>query len=166
MQHPSTDLSNATTLEEVHEHFQQWRKEKPAHNSHIPDYLWDQVARIVEHYRQSDILKHLKITRHQLVGAMKYQQPPQGMDSTVASISQEIPNKVTPDPFIKVSMPMILDPESQLTSQQPHTISSTPPKEQRFPKVELIHPNGVTMRITGIADQALSHLMSSFMGMA
>lgn len=161
MRHEPT---NTTTLEEVQEHFQQWRREKPAHNSHIPDYLWDQVVHIVEHYHQSDILKHLKITRYQLIAAMKSRKSHQNIHSTDATNSQEIPDNITPDPFIKISMPMTLDP--QPTSQQPHSPSPTPPTHQNIPQIELIHPNGITMRISAMADHHLSTLMSSFMGMA
>lgn len=167
MQYTSNDLNNATTLEEVQDLFQKWRNEKPAQNSHTPDYLWDHVARIVERYPHSDILKYLKITRHQLVGAMKYQQKPQDMDATIpttaATTSQEIPNKITPDSFIKVSMPITLDPDSQPTSQHYHP-TPHPTKEQNDPKIELIHPNGITMRMTNMRDSHISSLISSFIG--
>lgn len=164
MQHQSIPSTHTTTLEEVQELFQKWRGQKPAHNSHIPDYLWDQVANIVELYRQSDILKHLKINRCQLVSAMKSRQTPQSMDSAHPSSSQEVPDKVTPHPFIKISMPMTLDPESKTC--QHHPMTPNPQREQSFPKVELIHPNGVTLRITDMTSHQLSHLMSSFLGMA
>jgi hypothetical protein len=156
MQHESIRSTNTTTLEEVQEHFQQWRREKPAHNSHIPDYLWDQVAHIIEHFRQSDILKHLKITRYQLVAAMKSRQNHQDMRSTDA------PEEIPPIPFIKLSMPSIPNPD---LDSHPHVLT-TPTTQQNIPQIELIHPNGVTMRITAMADHQISHLISSFMGMA
>ena len=100
---------------------------------------------------------------------MKSRQNPQDTDSIPASISQEIPDRVSINPFIKIAMPMTLDPH--MTSQQPLPMVPTQPREQNLPKVELskvelIHPNGVTMRITAMADHQISHLISSFMGMA
>ena len=155
MQHESIRSTNTTTLEEVQGLFQQWLREKPAHNSHIPDCLWDQVAHIVEHYRQSDILKHLKITRYQLVAAMKSRKSHQDIGSTAA------PEEIAPDPFIKLSMPSI--PNLDL---DPHTPSPTPPTQQNIPQIELIHPNGITMRIKDITGHHLSPLISSFMGIS
>jgi hypothetical protein len=160
MQHEAIRSTNATTLEEVQEYFQKWRREKPAHNSHIPDYLWDQVEHIIEHYHQSDILKYLKISRYQLVAAMKSRKKPQDMDSRAASTPQEAPYNIPHNPFIKLSMPSISDP-----NPRPH-IPTTPPTQQNTPQVELIHPNGVTMRITAMSAHHLSTLLSSFMGMA
>jgi hypothetical protein len=167
MQHKSICPTNTITLEEVQEQFQQWRRGKSALNSPIPNYLWDQVAHIVEHYQQSDILRHLKISRYQLVTAMKSRQNPQDTNSIPTSISQEIPDRVCIDPFIKIAIPMTLDPH--MASQQPLPMATAQPREQNLPKVELtkmelIHPNGVTMRITGMTDHQLSYLLSSFMG--
>lgn len=162
MQHEAIRSTNTTTLEEVQKHFQQWRREKPAHNSHIPDYLWDQVAHIVEYYSQSDILKHLKISRYQLVASMKSRKKPQDMDSRAASIPQETPDNIPHNPFIKLSMPPVQD----LNQNPPPHIPTTPPMEQNTSQVELIHPNGVTMRITAMSAHHISILLSSFMGMA
>lgn len=153
---------NTTTLDDVQEHFQKWRREKPSHNSHIPDYLWDQVAHIIEHYRQSDILKHLKITRYQLIAAMKSRQSPQDMGTTAAINTPLTLDNISPNPFIKLSMPTTPD---TYPDPSPH-VPATPPMEQKIAQVELIHPNGITMRITDITGQHLSTLLSSFMGMA
>jgi hypothetical protein len=162
MQHPSIRSTSTTTLEEVQKHFQQWRREKTAHNSHIPDYLWDQVAHIVEYYRQSDILKYLKISRYQLVAAMKSRKKPQDRDSRVALTPQETPDNIPHNPFIKLSMPSVPDLKQ---NQIPH-VSTTPNTQQNTPQIELIHPNGITIRITAMAGHHLSTLLSSFMGMA
>jgi len=164
MQQQSIHSTTSTTLEEVQEHFQQWRSKKSAHNSHIPDYLWDQVAQIVDHYQQSDILKYLKITKHQLVTAMESRRIPHDMDSIPPSTSQLTSDNSTPEPFIKISMPMTFN--AQPISQQPIPIAPTSSIQQsNIPQIELIHPKGITMRITDIANHQLSNIISSFMGM-
>ena len=165
MQQQSIYSTTSTILEEVQKNFQQWRSEKPSHNSHIPDYLWDQVAQIVEHYRQSDILKHLKITKYQLVTAMESRKNPHDMDSIAPSTSQPTPDNITPESFIKIAMPMAFD--TQPISQQPIPIAPTSSeKSTNHPQIELIHPNGITMCMTGLTDNQLSNIIDSFMGRA
>jgi len=168
MQQQSIHSITSTTLEEVQKNFQQWRSEKPSHNSHIPNYLWDQVAHIVDHYRQSYILKYLKITKHQLVTAMESRKKSHDMDSIITSTSQLTPDNIVTDQFVKISMPMTFDPQStQPISQQPISIAPTPStQEPNLPIIEIIHPNGFIMRITAMPDPQLSTLLSSFMGVA
>lgn len=84
------------------------------------------------------------------------------MDSIIPSNSQLTPDNIATDPFVKISMPMTFD--SQPISQQTIPIVSTPSTQQtNHPQIDLIHPNGITMRITDMTDHQFSELFSSFM---
>lgn len=157
MQHESNPTTNTTTLEEVQKNFQQWRKQKHAHNCKTPDYLWDQVALIVEDYRMSDILKHLKITKRQLVTAMKSRKDPKNMDAEIASTSKLMPDNITQEPFFKFSMPSI--PDSDSYPDPNLRLPTSQIMDHKIPKVEPIHPNGITLRMTEMANHHLSTLL-------
>lgn len=55
-----------STLESVREAFDDWRKDRSSHNKKIPDYLWQQVLKILPQYRIGQLLNTLKLNHAQL----------------------------------------------------------------------------------------------------
>jgi hypothetical protein len=155
MQPEQSQTPDLPTLEEVKVLFEEWRRTRQKARERIPDYLWSQVACLLGRYRPGEIQKRLGINGYQL-------------NSGRSKISLTPHPQETSDPFIKVSLPMqssICEPSLPVTTNLLPTTKKSPEfADIRHGQIELIHPNGVILRIAYLGDHQLSNLLSTFMG--
>lgn len=171
MQKPSTVAIGLPTLEEVAQLFQDWRRTRTNAREAIPEQLWILVFSLMGRYQQSKICHRLGLTNQQLSSRQlktASQSEATKPSSPLPSVSKnpldlgviEQPNS---DTFIKVSLspsPATYPVESDANQRKLENSTS----QRSHSQVELIHPNGIVMRITLLADHHLSPLLSSFMG--
>jgi hypothetical protein len=121
------------TLEQVQAHFQRWRSTRQTRGT-IPPALWDQVSLLIGRYPESEILKKLQIHKLQLNAFMskKQQNEPQSLD------------------FVHLSMP-----------QAPRMMNTEPASKNPL-TAEVLHPNGMILRLPSLNEQQFSNLLCIF----
>ena len=139
-----TTISAATaaidniTLESVQKAFNHWRS-VPGHQKKIPEYLWQQVEKIIPHYRQCKILSALKLGHHQLR---------KNLNSTVMSQRASIQVSDKKQPVIQTTSPFVK--------------AFLSPPESRLYQVEWQRPNGDKLTITHLDTPGLSLLIQNW----
>ena len=91
----STTLANAVepiTLDAVKAQFDQWRKLR-TNRCRIPQYLWDSVRQLAQHYSYSQISSRLRISYQQISAHVEEQEEPStdGTPSSFPFVSAQIP---------------------------------------------------------------------------
>lgn len=122
------------TLESVQQAFDHWRNAR-GHDKKIPDYLWQQVAKIIPHYRQNQILLTLRLSHGQL------------HRNTSHRLTSPLP---APSPSLK---PTMTAPEKPQTTDAPSpafvkTFLPTSPESASSYHVEWQRPDGAKLTIT------------------
>ncbi len=121
------------TLEEVQDHFQQWRDTRQSQTERIPDDLLAEANSLLDRYPQSDILRTLGLNRQRLLSAESL--PP-------APTSAEYEDATTSASFVQIPWP------------SPETTK---------PCLELAHPNGMTLRLQDCNEALVAQMVNSFM---
>ncbi len=131
-----TDADNIT-LESVQKAFNHWRS-APGHQKKIPDYLWQQVEKIIPHYRQCKILSALKLGHHQLrknlISMTRHPHAPNSASNKKQSAIQ------SPSPFVKAFL--------------------SPPENCGY-QLEWQRPNGDKLTLSHLDIQGLSLLIQN-----
>lgn len=91
----STTLANAEeplTLDAVKSQFDQWRKLRP-NRCKIPQYLWDNVRQLTQHYSYGQISSKLRISYQQISAHIEEQEEPStdAAPSSFPFVSAQIP---------------------------------------------------------------------------
>lgn len=126
------------SLELVKSQFDKWRA-SPERGWKVPDYLWDQVMLLLDHYKITKILSTLSLnfgtfkTQHRrYLGNKSPKNPPTKQDFSATSTFLNIP--------------------------LPGNIS------ENAASIELMRPDGLTLRFKKIDHPTLSALLKSFLG--
>src|SRR3989337_4392261 len=108
MQHSTaTTISiDNLTLESVQANFNHWRENR-GQDKKIPDFLWQQISKILPHYPQYKILDTLKLNHYQLRKNLNLIQKYQRLTQT--STVQHPCIKETAPPFVKAFLPISVD---------------------------------------------------------
>lgn len=121
------------TLDQVQAHFQRWRSTRQTRGT-IPPALWDQVSLLIGRYPESEISKKLQIHKLRL-------------NAFLEKTSQETSQSLE---FIPLSMP------------QAPLIMNAEPESKKPLTAEILHPNGMTLRLTSLNQQQFSNLLRVF----
>jgi hypothetical protein len=138
LEQPDTESLSPTlpTLDQVHSYFEKWRSTREC-RGHIPPTLWNQVSLLIGRYNEKDICSKLRISKTRLKSAILEKSRP-----------QPTPDTQTPVDFI------------------PLTLSQTPSHSSSYPRdsiaAEIIHTNGITLRIPALNEQQFSNLLHIF----
>lgn len=121
------------TLEEVTEHFQQWRNTRKSRTEQFPDRLIAEAKSLLDKYPKSDILRKLRLNRQRLLSAELPAHTPAASNSAQSTASS---------PFV------------QIPWSSPDTPTSC---------LEIEHPNGTTLRLHNCNEDLLSQTLNTFM---
>jgi len=121
------------TLEQVCSHFQNWRDTRTSRTERIPDDLLAEAKSLLDRYPQSDILRELGLNRQRLLSA------------------ESLPSTPTTTEFedVTASMPFVQIP--------------WPTPEATTPYLELIHTNGMTLRMQDCTEALVAQMVNTFM---
>ncbi len=130
-------MPTAPTLDSVKQQFDDWRAD-PNKARKIPDYLWNNVAALLEHYKISKITSTLRLSSSQLKAHC--QQPLLGNKKL---INKSIKNASRPiNSFVEVALPTINEQST----------------------IEIIRFDGAVLRIKQPDREGLSLLVNLFLG--
>ncbi len=129
-----TQANPSLTLDEVHNHFQQWRDTRKHQTERIPDNLLAEARSLLDKYPLSNILRKLRLNRHRLLSA-------ESLPSTSINVRSSTFN--TSSPFVPIPWP-----EPEVTA----------------PCLEIKHPNGMTLCLQDCTKDLLKQMVSTFMG--
>lgn len=121
------------TLDQVQAHFQRWRSTRQTRGT-IPPALWDQVSLLIGRYPESEISKKLKIHKLRLNAILS--KKPQDTSQSLE--------------FIPLSMPQV------------PLMMNTEPENKNPLTAEVLHPNGMTLRLPSLNEQQFSNLLHIF----
>lgn len=121
------------TLDEVHDHFQEWRSTRKSKRERIPDDLLAEARSLTDRYPQSDILRELGLNRQRLRSEVS-------LPSTPTTTEPEEDTASTP--FVQIPW-------------------SSP--ETTTPCLELAHPNGMTLRLQDCTEVLIAQMVNTFM---
>ena len=62
---------NLLSLDEVKSHFEHWRMTRSKQRERIPEYLWNEVKILIDHYPMQDITQALRINTSQIKDNLK-----------------------------------------------------------------------------------------------
>lgn len=128
----SVQTNPRLTLEQVCNHFQNWRDTRTSRTERIPDDLLDEARSLLDIYPQADILRELGLNRHRLLSA-------ESLPSTPTTTEFE---NTASTPFVQIPWP-------------------TP--ETTTPCLELVHTNGMTLRLQDCTDDLVGQMVNTFM---
>jgi len=131
-------LAPATTLDELKAQFTHWRQTR-SKMTPIPNDLWEQVFLLVDHYRTSQVLGALGISRVQFRKAQSKHNP------------AEI--QLIDSPFMDISKKVVATDLTAMISTDDNTIT-----------VEYKRKDGVSLNIKGLPIVRLDHIIHSFYG--
>ena len=94
------------TLESVQANFNHWRENR-GQDKKIPDFLWQQVSKILPHYPQRQILSTLKLSHYQLRKNLNL--VPKHQPLTQTSTTQQPSIEETSTSFVKAFLPASVD---------------------------------------------------------
>ncbi len=121
------------TLEDVHDHFQEWRSTRKSKRERIPDDLLAEARSLMERYPQTTILHKLGLSRKRFIAA-----EPLPSTSTTAKSEDAIDSAS----FVQIPWP------------SPETTT---------PCLELAHPNGMTLRLQDCNEALVAQMVNTFM---
>ncbi len=127
--------SKSLTLDKVKLAFNQWRANKTAGKTPIPQLLWDQVNTLTQSYKSTLIRKTLSISGSQY--------------------NQHIPRSKTPHTFVEV-------PHKSLTVKN-NLRQSKSTKESQI-NIEIYRLDGSHLCIKHLDENAVSKLIHTFLG--
>ena len=107
-------INNNLTLESVQDAFNHWRSVR-GHEKKIPDYLWQQVSKIMPHYRQCKILTALRLNHYQVRKNLNLIQNQQCSKQTLA---KKQPPVQPSSSFVKAFLPTSTDHPYQVEWQR------------------------------------------------
>lgn len=126
------------SLEFVKSQFDKWRA-SPERSWKVPDYLWDQVMPLLDHYKITKILSTLTLN----AGTFKAQHIRylENKNPKITMNKQDFPATST---FLNIPLPANLS--------------------ENAASIELTRPDGLTLRFKKIDHSTLSTLLKSFLG--
>lgn len=110
----ATAIDNTLTLESVRDAFNHWRSAR-GHEKKIPDYLWQQVSKIMPYYRQCKILTALRLNHYQIRKNLNLIQP---QSFSKQKTAKKQPIIQAPSSFVKAFLPTSTDHSYQVEWQR------------------------------------------------
>ena len=133
------------SLSDVKKQFDDWRNQRGKMGS-FPDELWRAAVKLLECYKVSEIIRELRITKHQLEDRKnRYQTMGEDGHSFVAL---QVTNNVK---------------EERVTEVKSVEQSVSVPIDS-FLNIELHRPNGTKLIIGGLPREEMQTLITAFMG--
>jgi hypothetical protein len=130
-------MSTVPSLDTVKQQFDHWRA-TPNKNQRIPDYLWERVAILLDHYQVSKIQATLGLNSTQIKKHCQSRN-----NNEVKTVGKK--NKILPaDSFISIDLPSSVNHD--------------------FFPLELTRPDGITLHFKKIDHSLLTILLQSFFG--
>jgi len=125
---------NSLSLDEVKSHFEHWRMTRSKQRERIPEYLWDEVKILIDHYSLQDITQALRINTGQIKDNLK------------------IATKIN---FVEA----LLETSSSLTSQQIVSVQNN----DCICSIEFHRANGGILKINAFPVASLPAIITQFM---
>jgi len=123
------------TLEEVAEHFEDWRRRKRK-GERIPGQLWSEAIALVEHHGLSSVARRLRLSGRDL-------------NRRRGALGSDRPRSTASATFVELA---------------PAVVAQTPSPQCPSASLELIRPDGLRLRIVPGAGMDARSVLERFMG--